>query len=95
MDSTYIQYRGTSVARSRQAFIATSAQNQGHFGTFHVHIPYIYILSHYFKSFLIKFVFSNLSRSKENSTSVAPNMILMVSFQELIFKRPYCGRYSF
>jgi hypothetical protein len=27
------------VARSRQAFTATSAQNHGHFGTFHGHIP--------------------------------------------------------
>jgi hypothetical protein len=33
----------TSVARSRQAFTATSAQNHGHFGTFHGHIPYMYI----------------------------------------------------
>jgi hypothetical protein len=32
-----------SVARSRQAFTATSAQNHGHFDTFHGHIPKIYI----------------------------------------------------
>jgi hypothetical protein len=33
----------TSVARSHQAFTASSDQNHGHFGTFHGHIPYIYI----------------------------------------------------
>jgi hypothetical protein len=32
---------------------------------------------------------------QENSTRIVPNLILMVSFQELNFKQPFDGRFSF